>query len=169
MYGGWRSRWEKEMIIEGTVAHFADTKLIRPGLEEEVGAVQARLDALAAEMEKLPEPTAKLSKEEIALAAKRRQLIHDNLLLCESALARVKERYGLSDEERAAYARVIAMKQAELRRLIEAQKKQAGEAKSGGKAPESEKSGAGAVGPTKSAPPQSTTPPSSNSSARATE
>ncbi len=126
LYGGWRSSWEQQMIIEGAVAHFADTKLIREGLEEELAAVRSRLGALAAELEKLPEPNAELSDEEQELAAKRRTLIQENMALCEAALGTIEQRYGLSDYERAVLAQIAAQKQAELRRMMEDAKKAAG-------------------------------------------
>ena len=117
LYGSWRSSWEQQMIIEGAVAHFANTKMIRPGLEQEVAGVRLRLAALSDELEKLPAPTAELSKEEAADAVKRRKLISDNLVLSEQALARIEQEYGLSPEERAVLALIAAQKQAELRRM----------------------------------------------------
>jgi hypothetical protein len=120
LYGGWRSRWEEEMIIEGAVAHFANTKMIREGLETELAAVRSRMRVLSDELAKLPEPTAKLSDEERKAAAARRALIQDNLKLCETALASVETYYGLSDIERTMLARIAALKQAELRRSVQA-------------------------------------------------
>jgi hypothetical protein len=120
LYGGWKSRWEQQMIVEGAVAHFADTKLIRPGLENDLAAVNARLSAVSSELERLPEPAATLSKEELAEAEKRRKVIRENLQLCEAAIKRIEDVYGLSDAERSMLATIAALKQAELRRTVEA-------------------------------------------------
>jgi proteasome lid subunit RPN8/RPN11 len=120
LYGGWRSRWEQQMIIEGAVAHFANAKLIREGLENDLAAVRTRLHVVNETLAKLPEPTGKPSKADIETAVKQSKLIRDNLLLCEQALARIEERYGLSESERVFLARVVAQKQAELQRLMEA-------------------------------------------------
>jgi proteasome lid subunit RPN8/RPN11 len=124
LYGGWRSRWEEKMIRQGAIAYFADTKLIRPGLETELAAINARLAAIGGEVEKLPEPTAKLSKEEVADAEKRRKVIRDNLQLCEAAIKRIEEVYGLSAAERNVLATIAALKQAELRKALETPTKQ---------------------------------------------
>lgn len=121
-YGGWRSRWEQEMIVQGAVAHFADAKLLRLGLEEQAAAIRRRLATTVAELKKLPAPGAKLSEQEKDAAAKRRQTIRDNLALSVAAIGQLEKRYGLSEVERSAYAQIIAQKQAELRRLIEEQK-----------------------------------------------
>ncbi len=118
-YGGWRSGWEQQMMIQGAVAHFADTNLIRPGLETELAAVNARLAAIGAEMDKLPEPLAKLSKEELAHAEKRRTVIRENLKMCEAAIRRIEDVYGLSEAERTILAKIAALKQAEIRRFVE--------------------------------------------------
>jgi proteasome lid subunit RPN8/RPN11 len=124
LYGGWKSRWEQQMIIEGAVAHFADTKLIRPGLETDLAAVNARLAAIAGEIEKLPEPTARLTKEELSDAVRRRTVIRENLKLCEAAITRIKDVYGLSEAERRMLATIAALKQAEIRRALEGPPKQ---------------------------------------------
>ena len=61
------------MIIEGAVAHFADTKMIRDGLEDELGGRPLASERICAdELDKLPEPAAKLSKKELEEAATRR-------------------------------------------------------------------------------------------------
>jgi hypothetical protein len=65
LYGNWRSSWEQRMIISGAVAYFADTKLIREGLETDLANVRMRINAIAQGFEKLPAPGAELSKEEL--------------------------------------------------------------------------------------------------------
>lgn len=119
LYGGWRSRWEQERIIEGAVAHFADTKLIRDGLESELANVRSRLTAIAAEMKKLPAPGDKLSNDELAEAEKRRNVIQQHLTLSEQHLALIEREFGLSETERSVYSRIVALKMAELRRALE--------------------------------------------------
>ena len=122
LYGGWRSNWEQRMFTEGAVAHFADTKLIRIGLEQELAGVQSRLNLLSNELNKLPAPSAELPKEQLEEATNRRNAIHDNLVLCAQTLGGIEKTYGLSDDERGYIARIIALKQAELRARIEAAK-----------------------------------------------
>lgn len=119
LYGGWNSRMQTQMMIEGAVAHFADAKVIRVGLETDLAAVRTRLAILTQELDKLPAPNATLSKEEVEEAAGRRKLLHDNMLLCTTALERIEQVYGLSDVERARLALIAALKQAELRRMEE--------------------------------------------------
>jgi len=120
LYGGWRSRWEQQMIIEGAVAHLANSNLIREGFEEDLAAVRTRLHAVNEALQELPEPAVDASKEELAQIAKQQKLIRDHLMLCEEALARIEERYGLSESERMIRARIVAQKQAELQRMLEA-------------------------------------------------
>jgi proteasome lid subunit RPN8/RPN11 len=120
LYGGWQSRWQQQMIIEGAVAHFADTKLIREGLETDLTGVRLRLDALTQELDKLPEPGTEVTNEQREEAIRRRKTIRDNLELSSKALERTEKAYGLSDIERAILARIAAAKQAELRRMEEA-------------------------------------------------
>jgi proteasome lid subunit RPN8/RPN11 len=117
LYGDWRSDWEQQLMFQGAVAQFADTNLIRPGLETNLAAVNARLAAIRAEVDKLPDPSAKLSKEELSAAEKRRKFITENLLMCESAIKKIEEVYGLSEAERTILAKIAAMKQAEIRRF----------------------------------------------------
>jgi proteasome lid subunit RPN8/RPN11 len=125
IYGSWRSRWEQRMIIEGAVAHFADTRIIREGLESELSAVRARLKIVADELGQLPAPTAELSPEQAAEAVQCRTRIADDLALCNGALARIEQRYGLDDVERGFLARIVAQKQAELRQLLDRQQEKA--------------------------------------------
>ncbi len=118
-YGNWRTQWEQRMVVEGAVAHFADTKVIRDGLETDLAAVLARLAAITQQLEKLPDPGAELSKDQIQQAADHRKILHDNLVISAAALEQIGSLYGLSDTERAVLAQIAAQKQASLRRLVE--------------------------------------------------
>ena len=111
-----RSRWEREMVVEGAVAHYGINKLMKVGLEENVNGVRRVVSAIRDEVQKLPAPGEKLSEEQTAAAAKRRKVISDNLLLCERALEEIENEYGLSEDEQLALARLVAEKQAALRR-----------------------------------------------------
>lgn len=111
-----RSRWEQEMIVEGAVAHYGINKLMKVGFEERLNDVGRIVGAIREEVRKLPAPGEKLSKEQTADADKRREVISDNLLLCERALEEIGKAYGLSEEEQLALARLAAEKQAALRR-----------------------------------------------------
>jgi proteasome lid subunit RPN8/RPN11 len=129
LYAGWRTDWEQRMMMAGAVAHFADTKLIRDGLQEEVSAVQSRLTAVNKELQELPEPAAKLSKKEHEEAAKRRKFVTDNLALCEEALKRIEQQYALSEVEKDVLAQIVAIKQSELRRQMDAEPAREGKQK----------------------------------------
>ena len=99
-YGGWRSQWERQMIVDGVVAYFANAKILRPGLEDNLAQVRERLKLLSDELVKLPPPSATLSKEQIEDSAKRLKTISDNLTLCDAKLTDIEKVYGYSDEER---------------------------------------------------------------------
>ena len=119
LYGGWNSRLQTQLMFEGAVAHFAEAKVVREGLETELFAVRTRLGVLTKELDKLPTPDIELSKEQHDEAAARRKLLHDNLALCSSALERIEQVYGLSTVERAVLAQIAVRKQTELRRMQE--------------------------------------------------
>jgi hypothetical protein len=121
-FGSGRREWEQRMIIEGAVAHFADAKVIRQGLEEELAAVRARLQLVSDELARLPPPTLQLTKEQTAEAATARKQIAENLSLCTAAIASIAERYGLSAAERNVLMTIAAQKQAELRKQLDALK-----------------------------------------------
>lgn len=165
LYGDWRSRWEQRMMIEGAVAHFADTKLIREGLETDVAGVRSRLTAIVQEFDKLPALDAELSKEQLSQATEQRKLLHDNLLLSAAALERIEQLYGLSDTERAVLAQIAAQKLAELRRLEEAAAQQVSQRSTSAEQPRPDKpTSQNAAAPnTKAATP--TTPNEANKSA----
>jgi proteasome lid subunit RPN8/RPN11 len=119
-FGGMRSQWEKQTIVDGAVAYFANAKILRPGLEENLGQVRERLKLLTEELGKLPQPAAEASKEQSEDAAKRLKVIKDNLVLCDAKLADIEKTYGYSNEERKALALFLEQQQAEIRRLEEA-------------------------------------------------
>lgn len=119
-YAGWRSRWEQQMIVEGTVAHFANTKLIREGFEDDVTAVRSRLTTVLQAIDQFPKPGDQLSDEQIAAYKKLQSDARDHLTLSATALDRIREVYGLTEANRAELALIASQKQAELRRLQEA-------------------------------------------------
>ncbi|MFO0789274.1 MAG: Mov34/MPN/PAD-1 family protein [Pirellulales bacterium] len=118
-YATWRSSWEKQMIIEGTVAHFANTKLVREGFESDVAAVRARVGAILKTFDDLPPPGTELTKEQVADINKLRGLLHENLVVSALELERIQDVYGLTEENRKELAQIAAQKQAELRRITE--------------------------------------------------
>lgn len=119
-YAGWRSRWEQQMIVEGTVAHFANTKLIREGFEDDVTAVRARLSTIIQAVNQFPKPGEQLSEEQITAFKKLQSAVRDQLTLSTGALDRIREVYGLTESNRAELALIASQKQAELRRLQDA-------------------------------------------------
>ena len=162
------------MIIEGAVAHLASSNVIREGFEDDVAAVRTRLHVVNEALEKLPAPAANPSKEELQDIAKQHKLVRDNLLLCEEALARIEARYGLSESERLILSRIVAQKQAELQRMMEAPARSS-RASTGGDAAQREKrpttpsrpSDKTPVLPRPAAPSDSTTPSNSSTDAPA--
>jgi len=119
IYGGWRSRWERQMIIDGAVAYFANAKILRPGLEDHLMQVRERVHLLSNAIDKLAQSPVDSSKEQPDLT-KRLKEIKDNLILCETKLGEIERTYGYSDEERKALALLIERQEAELRRMAEA-------------------------------------------------
>jgi proteasome lid subunit RPN8/RPN11 len=150
LYGGWRSRWEQQMLVEGVVAYFANAKVLRPGLEDDVAQVRERLKLLTSELSKLPPPSGDPSKEQAEEATKRLKIINDNMALCVTKLADIEQRYGFSDEERRALAWLIAQKEAELRRIAEEQAKAKSNAETGVMQPKPDKPVASTPAPTES-------------------
>lgn len=160
-YGGWRSQWERQMIVDGVVAYFANAKILRPGLEDNLAQVRERLKLLPDELVKLPPPSATLSKEQIEDSAKRLKTISDNLTLCDAKLTDIEKVYGYSDEERKALALFIQHQEAEIRRMAEAAAKPKAEDSSATNAPQpkQEKSATSGVDADKKTPSPDTTKP----------
>ena len=119
-YGGWHSQWEKQIIVDRTLTYFANANTLRPGFEDNVAQVRQRLELLTDELGKLPQAGADVSKEQSEDASKRLKVVKDNLILCGAKLAEIEKSFGYSNEERKALASFIEQKQAELRRLLEA-------------------------------------------------
>jgi len=115
LVAGSRSRWEQEKIIEGTVAHYGYSKLMKLGMEQDVAKIRQNLQAIGTDLKKLPDATAKLNEQEATAADEQRQMIGDRLLLAERALAQVQEKYALSAAELATLSQLVTMKLAELR------------------------------------------------------
>lgn len=134
LYGSWRSRWEQEKIIEGTVAHYGYTKLMKIGLEENVAKVRAELARMTDTLANLPESTEGLSEDEVENVTKQRKLVISNLRVLEQALDRIEKYYGQSPEERQALLNLMAQKQAELRKLMQPKPKSDDNATDGGAA-----------------------------------
>jgi proteasome lid subunit RPN8/RPN11 len=137
LVSGLQSRWEREMIIEGTVAHYGIHKLMKVGMEEKLTEVREQLLRIAVAADSLPPPGTELSEDEMQTAEKQRTLIANNLLACERYLNQVQSLYGLSDDERRVFFNLVAQKQAELRRMMEAQvaaQQESSSAKTGGDA-----------------------------------
>jgi proteasome lid subunit RPN8/RPN11 len=116
LFSGMHTRWEQEMIVEGTVAHYGFSKLMKIGLEDNLAKVRAELLNLADALDRLPDATAALPEDEAEAAAKQRKLIADRLAICERALGEIQQLYGLSEVERKALLNLIVHKQEELRR-----------------------------------------------------
>ncbi|QDT74635.1 Mov34/MPN/PAD-1 family protein [Lacipirellula limnantheis] len=118
MLAGARTRWEQERLVEGTVAHFGVTKILKDGLDPSLAKVRRNLQAIGAETKKLPAPNATLSEEEAATALEQQQTIADSLATTERMLADVQSQFALSAEERVALAKFILQKQAEAAEML---------------------------------------------------
>jgi hypothetical protein len=114
LYGGWRSRWEQNKIVEGAVAHYGVHKLMKLGMEENLTDVLRHLRAIRQEFAKLPESTEGLTNEQRQAAAKQRKVLADNLFLSQRTIENIQRFYALSEVERNALARLITRKQQEL-------------------------------------------------------
>ena len=114
LVSGWWSNADRQLIIEGTVAHFGALKLMRIGWEEELQDADDRLRAIAPEVKKLSEEHAKAAGDGGADVAKRWRVVRELLAESQQKVADVQKRYGLSNEERMALAMLESIKQEEL-------------------------------------------------------
>lgn len=109
------SRWERERIIQGTVAHYGVNKIMRLGFEGQLDEIQSRLDLISEEVDALLElDQSKLDDEQRIEFDERKQRVSQALQQSGDSLRRVGEVYGYTDVERAALASYIVAKQAEL-------------------------------------------------------
>jgi proteasome lid subunit RPN8/RPN11 len=120
LLAGMQSRWEREMIVEGAVAHYGFNKLMKIGLDENLAKVRDELSTLAEAFDSLPASDEGMSDEERENFDKQRELIAHNLSACERMLGNIQKMYAYSDEERMMLLRLVAQKQDELRRISEA-------------------------------------------------
>ena len=114
LVSGWWSTAERQLILEGTVAHFGAFKLMRIGWEEELQEVDFRLQAIAPEVKRLAEEHTKAAGDDGAKVSKQWHQIRVILSDSQVRVANARDRYGLSDAERAAMARLVTIKQAEV-------------------------------------------------------
>jgi len=124
LYGGLRTRWVQQMIVEGTVAHYGVFKLMKLNLEENLAKVRSGMAQTTEVVAQLPDSTEGLSEDEVEKVVRQRKLVVNNLRLLERALAQIQEVYGMSPQEREVYLNLVAQKQAELRKLMESAEKQ---------------------------------------------
>jgi hypothetical protein len=113
-YGNWRSSWEQKMIIEGAVAHYGYSKVLKLGLDQDLSRIRQALDRWTTAYLSLPSTDAKLSEKDTAGLAKQRQAIGDGLMICGESLARLQEAYALSPQEQAALAMYVNERMAQL-------------------------------------------------------
>ncbi|BBO34370.1 Mov34/MPN/PAD-1 family protein [Lacipirellula parvula] len=115
---GARTRWDREMMIEGAVAHYGIMKIVALGLDQDLAKVRKNLDAIATETKKFPAANAKLTDEEAAAADKQRELVVDSLALTSKMADQIQQRYALTLEERSALVRLVAVKEAEAAAIL---------------------------------------------------
>ncbi|MGD9632030.1 MAG: Mov34/MPN/PAD-1 family protein [Pirellulales bacterium] len=114
-----KSRWDQQMIVEGTVAHYGYNKLMKIGLEDNLAKVRLQLTAIASALDHLPDASAELTEEEQETADKQRKMIGSALAVSDQMLGDIQTVYGMTDQERTALLELIAQKQAALRGLAE--------------------------------------------------
>lgn len=107
LIAGWRTQSEYALMKQGAVAHFANTKLLKPRFEENMTKIQSDVAEIHNELQKLPAPTADLSREELEKAAQSRQAIAKGLQVTVQNLEMMKNLYGLSPAERQAWAELM--------------------------------------------------------------
>ena len=61
-----KSGWERQRIIEGTVAHFGNWKCLRPGLRENLDKVADNMKVIQAAINQLAEQHAKTAGDDAA-------------------------------------------------------------------------------------------------------
>ncbi|MCA9138799.1 MAG: Mov34/MPN/PAD-1 family protein [Planctomycetales bacterium] len=109
------SRWERERIIQGTVAHYGVNKLMRLGFEGQLRETRRRLELIGNEVDALLEvDQSKLDDEGRKEFDARTRRVSEALALSGESLLGIEEVYGYDDAERAALASYIVAKQAEL-------------------------------------------------------
>lgn len=122
MLAGARTRWEQERLVEGTVAHYGVTKILKEGLDQNLAKVRKNLQAISAATEKLPAPNGKLTEEETAAALEHQKSITDSLVMTEKMLQELQDRYALTLQEQIALSQFILQKQAEAAALMAPQR-----------------------------------------------
>ena len=113
LISGWKSNIERQIVVEATVAHFGAFKLMRIGWEEELAEADVRLRVIGPEVKRLAEEHAKLAGENAGDVRKEWQVIRQLLAISQNTVSDVQTRYGLSEDERTAMAKLVARKQAE--------------------------------------------------------
>jgi proteasome lid subunit RPN8/RPN11 len=115
LWAGFQTSWDRQLVTEGMVANFIEFKLLHEGFEAQLATVRQRLAAVTDELEKLPEINdAMLADKAEEIKARRKELI-GYLDACEAALVTIEDKFGFSEEERAALSRLIARKLAAIR------------------------------------------------------
>lgn len=115
---GQKSRWEREMIERGAVAHYGTNKIMKIGLEENLQLVSERLGELSKSLKELPAAGVELDEDAQQAANSLRRDLETNLVLCRDAIDRINRTYGLSDAERQTLLLIVAKKRAELEKAF---------------------------------------------------
>ncbi len=109
------SSWQRDRIIEGTVAHYGVWKGLRPGLKEYLDNAEERLSDVAAAVAPLAADHLELVGEDAAASKKAEwDKVQNELHRTRRLLEAIETVYCLSPEESAAAAEVVAAKLAEL-------------------------------------------------------
>lgn len=117
-----KSRWDQERIIQGTVAHYGVTKLMRLGFEKQLRETRDRLGLIEAEVSALlSQDQSKLNEEQQTEFSQRRTRLTLALNQSRETLRHVEETYGYTETELAALASYVTAKQAELENLLKSQ------------------------------------------------
>lgn len=113
------SRWERERLVQGTVAHYGVNRLMRVGLEPRLQELQqhvAEIGSDVAAFESL-DPSA-WDENQSQEFAERVESLQTSLSKVQEELGLLEQDYGYTELERSALALFVAQKQAELNGLM---------------------------------------------------
>ena len=109
-----KSGWERQRIIEGTVAHFGNWKCLRPGLRENLDKVADNMNVIQAAAGQLAEQHAKTAGDDATDVKTRWDEVLKAMRATRENLAVLSEVYGLDPIEEQTLKLQLADKLAEL-------------------------------------------------------
>lgn len=111
---GARSRWDEQMLREGTVAHYGVFNLQMLGWEDQMRETQQKLEAVSIEVKSLADDHASAAGDKGNAVRKQWRSVREQLAESTAALEKARSRYGLGAVERATLERMVSEKIAEV-------------------------------------------------------